>query len=232
MHANELLSKIEASRMWAYFHKDWLLQIRSLIRPQLPRNYFVFVESETVLITPTVESGTGIMPDIGITRPALPPDATRRAGRASAAILEVEEPCELFQQYSLVIRRSPDNQLVAAVEILSPTNKGIFGTLEQDKYLRKRGHYLEAGVNFLEIDALLEGERMLPRSLSHLASYARVAWCAFHHDAVRRLSLWGWNQDDPMPVIPWSVEYNIEIFVDLAAAFEQAVQFNPWDSLV
>jgi hypothetical protein len=30
--ANELLSKIETARLWSYFHKDWLLQIRQALR--------------------------------------------------------------------------------------------------------------------------------------------------------------------------------------------------------
>ncbi len=45
-HPNLLLSRIEAAHLWACFHKDWLLQIRSQLRSQLPPEYFVFVESE------------------------------------------------------------------------------------------------------------------------------------------------------------------------------------------
>jgi hypothetical protein len=36
---NELLSKIEAAHLWAYFHKDWLLEMRQRLRPQLPPEY-------------------------------------------------------------------------------------------------------------------------------------------------------------------------------------------------
>lgn len=35
----ELLTRIERKRLWAYFHKDWLLQIRELLRPQLPAGW-------------------------------------------------------------------------------------------------------------------------------------------------------------------------------------------------
>jgi hypothetical protein len=51
---NWLLRRIEEARLWAYFHKDWLLQIRSLLRGQLPPEYHLFVESEAILISRTV----------------------------------------------------------------------------------------------------------------------------------------------------------------------------------
>ena len=114
-----LLTRIERKRLWAYFHKDWLLQIRELLRPQLPQDLAIFVESE--------------------------------------ANLEVEEEIERFEQYSLLIRRAPENRIVAAAEILSPTNNGVFGLLDKEKYLRKREAYFEAAINLLEIDALTEG---------------------------------------------------------------------------
>jgi len=41
---NRLLSDIERRRLWPHFHKDWLLAIRELIRPQLPREYAILVE--------------------------------------------------------------------------------------------------------------------------------------------------------------------------------------------
>lgn len=56
---------IEAARLWAYFHKDWLLSIRSLLRPQLPPQYFVFVESETHLVTPDADEACPAAADGG-----------------------------------------------------------------------------------------------------------------------------------------------------------------------
>jgi hypothetical protein len=35
--ANELLSKIEAARLWSYFPKDWLLQMRQALRELDPK---------------------------------------------------------------------------------------------------------------------------------------------------------------------------------------------------
>src|SRR5690606_24490551 len=93
---------------------------------------------------------------------------------------------ETETHYTLIVRRSPDQRIVAAVELLSPSNKGIGNRLDREKHLRKRGDYLDAGVNLLEIDALLHGERDLPPALATLADYERVAWTATHGEGRRR----------------------------------------------
>jgi hypothetical protein len=199
---NRLLERIEASQMWGYFHKDWLLQMRTSMRPQLPPEYSIFVESEA------------------------------DAGKSTAALVEVEEPCELEQTYTLLIRRAPANRLVAALEVLSPTNKGVHGVWDRDKFLRKRAHYLESGVNLLEIDGLLRGERLIPALLAKLEGYPRTAWTAFHEDGRRRLSGWGWTDAEPPPVVAWQVKCGLKAVIDLAQTLREAVSFNPWESLV
>ena len=231
--ANQLLDQIESARMWAYFHKDWLLQIRTLIREQLPQEFSIFVESEAVLISPSNGGAIPIGPDLAIARPDHVVNQTAAAlPVATAAVLEVEETYELIQQYRLLIRRSPENRVVAAAEILSPTNKGIFGELEREKFLRKRTLYLEAGINLLEIDALRQGDCPLPPSVRRLADYDRNAWSVCHDLDRRRFRGWGWNAADSLPTLSWPIEPSRQVIVDLAAAFRQACEFNPWEQLV
>ena len=188
----ELLTRIEQKRLWAYFHKDWLLQIRELLRPQLPRELAIFVESETVLISPgAAEPSAAFAPDWSVARPDTNVPVASLSERASATVLEVEEEIELFEQYSLLIRRAPENRVVAAAEILSPTNKGVFGLLDKEKYLRKRYAYFEAGINLLEIDVLHDGDRILPPALDRLRSFDRTAWTVCHTAGRRHFRSWG-----------------------------------------
>ena len=232
---NALLTRIEAARLWAYFHKDWLLQMRALIRPQLPREYYVFVESETILITPDdLEIASASMPDMSVARskPTAAEDEVKPSVKATAAVIEVDEPCEIFGKYTLLIRRAPENQVVAALEILSPSNKGVANRLDLETHLRNRTSYLEAGVNLIEIDALLNGERLLPAAIRDLAKYDRLAWSAFHTAGRRKLRGWGWNAREPLPTIPWMVEENLELLVDLGSALDEACEFNRWEELV
>src|SRR5581483_6356494 len=104
--ANQLLTRIETERLWGYFHKDWLLQIRQALRDQLPDNYRVFVESEAVLISPESEVAASILPDVAISRSHLESRIQPAAESVTAAVIEVEEPCEQETHYSLVIRRA------------------------------------------------------------------------------------------------------------------------------
>lgn len=229
---NALLTQIEDSRLWAYFHKDWLLQIRDLLRPQLPAEYYLFVESETILVSPD-EAASPMLPDISVAHPdAVPSEAPTSLAAATAAVIDVEEPCEILNQYTLLIRRAPENHVVAVLEILSPSNKGVSNRFDLDQHLRKRNDLLASGVNLLEIDALRKGERILPAPLTNLADYERIAWSASHQDSKRRMRGWGWNETELLPILRWPVEAELEVLVDLPDAVQRTREFNRWDDLV
>lgn len=234
MNPNELLAHIEQRHLWSYFHKDWLIEIRASLLQQLPQQYHVLVESETVLLSfEPNENVAKPEPDIAVAR------AQERSARpvlqkssATAAVVEIEEPYELFSKYSLVIRRSPRNRVVAAVEMISPSNKGLSTRADRDKYLRKRDSYAEAGINFLEIDALTEGERLLPESLGALHDYERNAWTALHNARSRHLRGYGWNSNQRLPVIRWDIESGVESLIDLDQTARTALELNRWSGLV
>jgi hypothetical protein len=230
---NLLLAQIEARHLWAYFHKDWIVEIRRLLRPQVPKTYAVFIESETILLSPDLEDRSPpSMPDLAVARSVADAGGNQpRDGAVTTAVVELEEPYEIASRYSLVIRRSPEQEIVAALEVLSPSNKGIGNRLDRDKYLHKRDSYTEAGVSFLEIDSLTHGERLLPESLRRLNEFERNAWTSFHRDGVRRLRGYGWNSADALPVIPWQIEADLRVIVDLNSAASAALESNPWETL-
>ncbi len=228
----ELLTRIEQKRLWAYFHKDWLLQIRELLRPQLPRELAIVVESESVLISPgATEPFAAFAPDLSVARPDTNVPIGTLSERASATVLEVEEEFELFEQYSLLIRRAPENRVVAAAEILSPTNKGVFGLLDKEKYLRKRDAYFESDINLLEIDVLQQGDRLLPLALESLHKFDRTAWTVCHAAGRRHFRSWGWSATEPLPTVEGEFEPGLSTLVDLAGSCRCASEFNPWETL-
>ncbi len=191
---NVLLDRIETAGLWAEFYKDWLFEIRTALRSQLPGEYHLFVES--------------------------------------AAVIEYVEEVEVDSKYSLLIRRAPENRIVAALEIVSPTNKGSSSRFDREKYLLKRDGYFEVGVSYLEIDALRHGPRVLPPALAGLAAFERNAWTAFHLRGQRRVRGCGWNRTDPLPVMPWMIEENLTLTVDFTATLQSASEFNRWPLLV
>jgi hypothetical protein len=231
---NDLLSKIEHKRLWAYFHKDWIVEIRNQLRQQLPDTHHVFVESETIFLSPDTDDFVAkSMPDIAVVRATTERKPQQLESTVSnAAVIEYDEHYELYSKYSLTIRRSPENVIVAAVEVLSPSNKGIGNRLDRGKYLLKRDSYLEAGINFLEIDALTEGESVVPHPIRKASTFDRHVWTCFHDDGVRRLRAYGWNSDQPIPTIPWRIEGELSVGVDLGKAAAAAFEFNRWQSFV
>ncbi len=235
-NANKFLERIENARMWAYFHKDWLLAIRSGLRAALPAEYHLFIESEAVLISPT-EGAAAVawLPDVAIGRqertgPQLKSQATTRG---TAAIVEAEESCEIETHYSLMIRRAPENRVVAVLELLSPSNKGLGNRFDEEKHLRKRASLLDAGVQLMEVDALLKGHRNLPSLLQgKLVDFPRVAWTAFQEDGRRVFRGWGWADADELPSIRWSIDRDAEADVNFSMTFWEAVEFNRWGDLI
>ncbi len=231
---NTLLKDIESAGLWAYFHKDWLLAIRSALRPQLPVDYHLFVESEAILISPDhAEPASPWLPDITVSRPqsAIRP-ASDSLSRGTAAVVEAEESYEIETHYSLHIRRAPENHVVAVLEILSPSNKGSGNRFDREKHHRKRQSLLEAGIQLMEIDALLKGACDLPAPLAErLSPFARIAWTAEWREGRRKYRGWGWNEADSLPEVPWRVDDAIEAIVSLPDAMAQAVQFNRWKEL-
>jgi len=232
---NDLLDRVEIAGLWAFFHKDWLLEMRTALRPQLPADYHLFVESESILISP--DGGAlpaPILPDLSVARSEslrITP-ASGVSSAATPAVIEYVEEVEVDSKYSLLIRRAPENRIVAALEIVSPMNKDASSRMDREKYILKRDGYFEAGVSFLEIDALKNGPRVLPPALARLAAFERNAWTAFHTHGQRRVRGCGWNHADPPPVVPWTIEVSLAVTVDFAATLKSASEFNRWPQLV
>jgi hypothetical protein len=140
---------------------------------------------------------------------------------------------DVYGHYSLIIRRAPDNHVVAAMELLSPSNKGFGNRWDREKHLRKRAEYLDAAISLLEIDALVQGTRDLPEVVAErLPPCERVAWTAFHHDGRRKYRGWGWNSDDALPQLDWRIDPTCVCLIDLPMTLQAAAQFNRWEELV
>lgn len=234
---NDLLSRIESAGFWSYFHKDWLLQIRTMLRSQLPIDYRVFVESEAVVISAgDIESPkSAVLPDIAVVRrtPVAARETSVVASQAtSEAVIEVDEPVELEAHYSLLIRRGPANMVVAALEMLSPSNKGLGNRWDRERHLKKRAEYLDCGISLLELDPPLNGGRDLPPPLTCLSEYDRIGWSAYHHEGRRQYRGWGWNQGDSLPQIDWQIDAEQRPVINLADTLLTAADFNDWTTLV
>jgi hypothetical protein len=120
----------------------------------------------------------GLHPDV---RVFSPPDARQSSSGGGAAIavpfrLELEEEAAT-ERFIRILDQS--GQLVTVIEFISPTNKRRDGL---EPYLNKRRELLSAGVNFVEVDlvregnwrALLKPHRCPPQAVSAYRATVRI----------------------------------------------------------
>lgn len=115
---------------------------------------------------------------------------------------------------AIEIRDRIGNDLVTAIEILSPANKELPGLAQ---YGRKRSTYLKSQASLLEIDLLRHGTRLVDTqglpAATYLVSLNRAS-------SRRQIEVWPIGLADPLPVVavPLRSE-DADVPLDLGAAF-------------
>lgn len=116
------------------------------------------------------------------------------------------------QHRHLKITEQASGRIVAVVEVLSPSNKIGGGLI---RYLRKRKHYLHAGLNLLKIDVVRQGRR----HYEELLDYPNTPYAVFTYDATKTLCrIWSLALTDTLPIVPLRLTPAKEIAVDVQAA--------------
>lgn len=153
---------LERRGLWEEIHTDLISRIRQFLIPLLRPRYRVAIEQRTYLsLLSTKEQPSG-KPDVMITlkTPTLP------TAMAAVAIAEPEvadaplvgilpQPEEIVERY-LEIRDTQTQEVITAIEILSPTNKESKDGRQQ--YEQKRMKVLASSTNLVEIDLLRAGK--------------------------------------------------------------------------
>ena len=129
------------------------------------------------------------------------------------AVLTLPDHLENLEAY-IDIRSLPDQELIASIEILSPSNKdpSVHG-----EYWPERYSMIQQRINLVEIDLLLGGERLdavdpLPDGdfYAFISRREKRPQCEVFHWSIRR----------PIPRIPEPLRHLMAtLFLDLRAAF-------------
>lgn len=151
---------IEAQK-WTSFHTRFITELSDVLVAKLGPRYeadpeeriyveTVFDELVTYRADVALRQGTGGGDAIGV--------AGSRAVETTTYTLPLPSPQEQREPF-VVIRHAKGGEIVAIVELLSPTNKrkGSDGWRE---YLKKRADVLRSPVHLVEIDLLLGGTRL------------------------------------------------------------------------
>lgn len=150
---------LEGSR-WSGFHSSFVSDLQREIAAKLPPNYVVLPEERLVV---EVVDAAGeplnrgdLYPDVSVIQ-----RRSKRKPRGGVTTLEPPLRVETVQaslhpETFLEIRDVARQQLVTAIEVLSPSNK----LTHRAEYLSKRDRLLASGVNLVEIDLLIGGQRL------------------------------------------------------------------------
>ena len=155
---------LENPGLWPGAHNRLIVGLGNMLARRLRPAYSVGIQ-ERVLISAEPaggSNGNGVrIPDV-VVLTAATPDAAGSAMRPMPArskdAIAVQLPAtELLKERYLEVRRVDNRQVVAIIELLSPTNKGGDGYRE---YLAKRAATLYSPTHLVEIDLLRAGRRM------------------------------------------------------------------------
>ena len=165
---------VEGFGLWPGFHNKVITYLSVALGRQLRPEYSVTTEERVyVMLDPNgngngsgARIGNGLrIPDVAVLSLAsgAAADAAGSALRfpmpeRSKDAVAVQLPAtDLFKERYIEVRRVSNREVVAVIELLSPTNKGGHG---RNEYLAKRAAVLSSLSHLVEIDLLRAGPRM------------------------------------------------------------------------
>lgn len=191
---------LESQRYWRDFHSKFINAWQETLLAQLPPRYDARMDEEVYIgRIPPDDVERLVLPDVAVVAGT----GRRHADRGVAVEDEVSLKPVVIPHRMLAERRvsfleirdQRADQLVAVLELLSPTNK-IWG---RAKYLKKRRALRRARVHLVEVD-LLQGGKPLPLAMPPPPAHCRVYLTRGDH--VRDCEVYSWDLPDPLPVVP------------------------------
>ncbi len=210
---------IEDRGFWQDFHHSFVTYWRDAIAQQLPEDYAARIDERFEIVETPSQTVKQRLPDVAILRD---PAIERESSTASSVIAIAVAPItrrlviesESREAYIEIYRQS-DEQLVSVLELLSPSNKHRHGRMQ---YLNKRNELLLQDVNLVELDLLIDGERMpvepdMPAGeyMAIVSREARRPYC----------EIYAWNLPDRIPPIPVPLAGDDpDVIIDLQAVYD------------
>jgi hypothetical protein len=212
---------IESQHFWPDFHQRFMTYWCDQLLDLLPENYDARLEERVhqVVVSEGTE-GRSRFPDIAVTQSH--PSTRQKPSSGSAALLlepvsiALPEYEDLRESYIQVTHR-PDRTLVAVLELLSPTNKMGAGC---NAYLHKRQELFFQNVHLVELDLLIDGQRLpMRKKLPPAHHYAIVS----RGDRRPKADVFAWTLRDRLPALPIPLRPpDPDIILDLGQVFALA----------
>jgi hypothetical protein len=212
---------LEHPRVWPDFHDTYIPALREVLNPQvIPAGYFVRIDENISVRDAWGEEDEPVgRPDLVVPRTRATGGGRKQADSpAVVAPVVAELPRRIDTErlpYLEVIDRNND-QVVAVIELLSPSNKAPGD--DRVAYLAKRRKLLAADVGYVEIDLLRKWNRM-PLRKCPASDYAVMV----SRPADRpKVQVWPIGLRSRLPVIPVPLRAgDPEPTVDLQAVLDR-----------
>lgn len=189
---------------WPNLHVNLITEIQAALNRQLRPKYYARAEDRVYVSDQDDPGRRVIAPDVRVLAreeqppgPWVPLDDT-----AAVAIAEPVEVVTLIEdeirEARVEVIDASLRQVVAVIEVLSPTNK-VANARGQQSYRRKRAEVLASDSHWVEIDLLRDGERLVAAELLPYGDYF------VHVSRVERRpsgKVWPIRLPQRLPVIP------------------------------
>lgn len=224
------------SQVWEDFHLHYMSAMLEPLALQVRPRYVVRAERRIYVEHARGDPARHLRADVAVARTPEPAPSHDPAGPSSRAdrgpsddsipvVLTLPMPEEKRESY-LTIRHRDTLEVVAIIELLSPTNKRT-GSDGQREYLEKREQVLTSATHLIELDLLRVGDR-----LPTVEPLPSGDYYAFVSRANRRPSVevYAWTLRDPMTTIrvPLS-EGDSDVELDLQDVFNTVYERVGYD---
>lgn len=216
---------LEDPAFWPDFHATFVPAWREVIAGRLPDNYEARLDEQLQLIELPGGAERTIRPDVGVFRHDQPAATTPETSLATIepAILTLPAVVEVRDVWIEIYHR-PDRQLIAVLELLSPSNKQGSG---RGQYMLKRNALVMEGVHLIELDLLRTGERLPTQEPLPAGEYYLVIARANRRP---KCEVYAWTREDRLPVAPVPLKSpDPDVFVDLGEVFSMAYERGRYD---
>lgn len=204
---------------WKDFHSRFIASIGDALMPELRPRYIARVE-ERVYVD-VGETRKEYFPDVGVAKLNVKTETelefADRGGVAVATPVRMTVRSGTIRFPYLKILDSRRHELVAVIEMLSPTNKRS-RSIQRLEYLKKRATLLASAAHLVELDLLRGGSRLpfeqkLPRG-DYFASVSRF-------DERPDVLVYPWRMAESMPTIPIPLlDGDADITLNLQSVFD------------
>lgn len=213
--------------VWPDVHHGLAFIFKEQLVSQVVPKYFVRVETYTVEDSRPEEDVGILYPDVEILRRNTN-DVSEPAGdygllTPSTMTIPLLKPVEVRIPV-VEIRDSENQQLITAIEVLSPVNKRVPGI---QPYRKKRELLHTDGVHLLEIDLLRRGERplnypTLPRQAHYFVMLQRAEQY--------KTEVWAMTVRDKLPTVPIPLKSpDPDVRLDIGVALHTLYERSRYD---